>query len=218
MIEAFVALKTLSQTKHRLASALSEPARVALVVAMAEDVVGRLCRHPDIDLVHVICGDGWQAQTFLRTPIRVWKEADLPVSGLNAVLNVVAAKSGADGQLFIHADLPFLSHEEVSLICSEGSKGVAILCPDRHRVGTNALLRWRQQSLALKFGENSFACHGAAARAHGLDWSEICAPGLGTDIDTADDVRLLRDGGALGGELTAMLGDSTRAWRFEWCE
>ena len=216
-IEAFVPLKTLPETKHRLAEVLNESARLALVVAMAEDVIARLRQHPDVDRVHVICGEGWEAYAFLQPPIRLWRESDLTVSGLNAVLSAVAADSGADGQLFIHADLPFLSHEDISAICSRGRDGTAILCPDRHRVGTNALLRWRAQSLALSFGERSYGCHSAAAQRGELDWSEISTVGLGTDIDTADDIQLLQGGDPGQREGAAILGDRTRFWSPQAC-
>ena len=211
-IEAFVPLKTLSLTKNRLMAVLSEPARLALVAAMAEDVVTRLSRHPAIDVVHVICGEGWDARTFLQPPIRLWRESELRVSGLNALLGAVAQDSGAEGQLFIHGDLPFLTHEDLSLICSKARETGAVLCPDRYRVGTNALLRWRQQSFPLSFGENSFASHREAVRALGVDWSEIISEGLGADIDTADDIKLLQDGAA-SAERVAMLGACTQSWR-----
>ena len=214
-IEAFVPLKTLTLTKHRLMSVLSEPARLALVVAMAEDVVTRLSQHPDIDVVHVICGEGWDARAFLHPPMRLWRESALPVSGLNALLDAVAQDSEAEGQLFIHGDLPFLSHEDLSLICSKAREGGAILSPDRYRVGTNALLRWRQQPFPLSFGENSFVSHREAVRALGVDWSEIISEGLGTDIDTADDIKLLQ-ASAGSAERIPMLGACTSNWRQEW--
>ena len=214
-IEAFVPLKTLTLTKHRLMSVLSEPARLALVVAMAEDVVTRLSQHPDIDVVHVICGEGWDARAFLQPPIRLWRESALRVSGLNALLSAVAQDSGAEGQLFIHGDLPFLSHEDLSLICSNAREGGVILSPDRYRVGTNALLRWRQQSFPLSFGDNSFVSHREAAQASGADWSEVISEGLGADIDTADDLKLLQEGVA-STERVAMLGACTQSWRLAW--
>ena len=214
-IEAFVPLKTLSLTKHRLMPVLSEPARLALVVAMAEDVVTRLSQHPDIDVVNVICGEGWDECAFLQPPMRLWWESALPVSGLNALLDAVAQDSGAEGQLFIHGDLPFLSHEDLSLICSKAREGGAILSPDRYRVGTNALLRWRQQPFPLSFGENSFVSHREAVRALGVDWSEIISEGLSADIDTADDLKLLQEGVA-STERVAMLGACTQSWRLAW--
>ena len=214
-IEAFVPLKTLSLTKNRLMAVLSEPARLALVAAMAEDVVTRLSQHPDIDVVHVICGDGWDARAFLQPPIRLWRESALRVSGLNALLSAVAQDSGAEGQLFIHGDLPFLSHEDLSLICSNAREGGVILSPDRYRVGTNALLRWRQQSFPLSFGDNSFVSHREVAQASGADWSEVISEGLGADIDTADDLKLLQEG--VGStERVAMLGACTQSWHLAW--
>jgi len=214
-IEAFVPLKTLSLTKHRLMPVLSEPARLALVVAMAEDVVTRLSQHPDIDVVNVICGEGWDECAFLQPPMRLWWESALPVSGLNALLDAVAQDSGAEGQLFIHGDLPFLSHEDLSLICSKAREGGAILSPDRYRVGTNALLRWRQQSFPLSFGENSFVSHREAAQAAGVDWSEVISEGLAADIDTADDLKLLQASTA-SAERIAMLGACTSNWGQAW--
>ena len=74
-IEAVVALKTLSQSKRRLSAVLNDEQRSDLVEAMAQDVLSCLMRHPEIDAVHVVCGEGWTRDVFPEGPLVVWQEA-----------------------------------------------------------------------------------------------------------------------------------------------
>ena len=66
-IEAVVALKTLSQSKRRLSAVLNDEQRSDLVEAMAQDVLSCLMRHPQIEAVHVVCGEGWTRDCLLYT-------------------------------------------------------------------------------------------------------------------------------------------------------
>ena len=204
-IEAVVALKTLSQSKRRLSAVLNDEQRSDLVEAMAQDVLSCLMRHPEIDAVHVVCGEGWTRDVFPEGPLVVWQEAESHDHGLIAAYEMVAARTGAERLLFIHADLPFLGQEDISTVIAASLDHHAVLSPDFTETGTNAVLRWRHQSLPLCFGKDSFARHQQAAKAAETRWRVVRASGVARDVDEPEDLDRL-DGN------DPDLGESTVRW------
>ena len=204
-IEAVVALKTLSQSKRRLSAVLNDEQRFNLVKAMAQDVLSCLMRHPEIDAVHVVCGEGWTRDVFPEGPLVVWQESESHAHGLIAAQEMVAARTGAERLLFIHADLPFLGQEDISAVIAASLDHHAVLSPDFTETGTNAVLRWRHQSLPLCFGEDSFARHQQAAKVAGTRWRVVRASGVARDVDEPEDLDRL-DGN------DPDLGESTARW------
>ena len=204
-IEAVVALKTLSQSKRRLSAVLNEEQRSDLVEAMAQDVLSCLMRHPEIDAVHVVCGEGWMRDIFPEGPLIVWQESESHELGLIAAHEMVAARTGAERLLFIHADLPFLGQEDISAVIAASVDHHAVFSPDFTETGTNAVLRWRDQSVPLCFGEDSFARHQQAAKAAETRWRVVRASGVARDVDEPEDLdRLDAD--------DPDLGESTVRW------
>ena len=204
-IEAVVALKTLSQSKRRLSAVLNDEQRSDLVEAMAQDVLSSLMRHPEIDAVHVVCGEGWTRDVFPEGPLVVWQEAESHDHGLIAAYEMVAARTGAERLLFIHADLPFLGQEDISAVIAASLDRHAVFSPDFTETGTNAVLRWRHQSLPLCFGKDSFARHQQAAKAAETRWRVVRASGVARDVDEPEDLDRL-DGN------DPNLGESTVRW------
>lgn len=202
-IEAVVALKTLSQSKRRLSAVLSDDQRCDLVEAMAQDVLSCLMGHPEIDTVHAVCGEGWNRSAFPEGPLVVWQEAKSQEGGLIAAYQMIAAKTAAERLLFIHADLPFLGQEDVSAMIAASLDDYAVLSPDLTETGTNAVLRWRHQSLPLCFGENSFARHQQAAEATKTPWQVVRTSGVARDIDEPEDLDRLDDDDPSLGKATA---------------
>ena len=204
-IEAVVALKTLSQSKRRLSAVLNDEQRSDLVEAMAQDVLSCLMRHPEIEAVHVVCGEGWTRDVFPEGPLVVWQEAESHDHGLIAAYEMVAARTGAERLLFIHADLPFLGQEDISAVIAASLDHHAVFSPDFTETGTNAVLRWRHQSLPLCFGKDSFARHQQAAKAAETRWRVVRASGVARDVDEPEDLDRL-DGN------DPDLGESTVRW------
>ena len=204
-IEAVVALKTLSKSKRRLSAVLNDEQRSDLVEAMAQDVLSCLMRHPEIDAVHVVCGEGWTRDVLPEGPLVVWQEAESHDHGLIAAYEMVAARTGAERLLFIHADLPFLGQEDISAVIAASLDHHAVFSPDFTETGTNAVLRWRHQSLPLCFGNDSFARHQQAAKAAETRWRVVRASGVARDVDEPEDLdRLDAD--------DPDLGESTVRW------
>ena len=202
-IDAVVALKTLAQSKRRLSAVLSDEQRCALVEAMAQDVLSRLMGHPAIDTVHAVCGEGWMRSMLPEGSLLMWEEAESQEPGLIAAYEMIAAKTAAERLLFIHADLPFLGQEDISAVIAASLDDHAVLSPDLKETGTNAVLRWRHQSLPLCFGEDSFSRHQAAAKVSGTPWRVLRAQGMARDVDEPEDLDRLDGNDPDLGETTA---------------
>ena len=184
---------------------LNDEQRSDLVEAMAQDVLSCLMRHPQIEAVHVVCGEGWTRDVFPEGPLVVWQEAESHDHGLIAAYEMVAARTGAERLLFIHADLPFLGQEDISAVIAASLDHHAVFSPDFTETGTNAVLRWCHQSLPLCFGKDSFARHQQAAKAAETRWRIVRASGVARDVDEPEDLDRL-DGN------DPDLGESTVRW------
>jgi 2-phospho-L-lactate guanylyltransferase len=67
-----------------------------------------------------------------------------------------------------------------------------VIVPDRHGTGTNALLLAPPDAIAPSFGPGSRERHEQAAGASGARWRVVEPRSLVLDVDTADDLAVLR--------------------------
>jgi 2-phospho-L-lactate guanylyltransferase len=67
-----------------------------------------------------------------------------------------------------------------------------VIVPARDKLGSNAILSSPAVAVPLRFGENSFYPHLAAARAQGIEPVILPLPNLGLDIDGPDDLAAFR--------------------------
>ena len=116
--------------------------------------------------------------------------------GLNAAIEAarsVAVARGATAVLVLPADLPSVSATAIDALLDAASDvappngGLAVAVPDRHGLGTNALLLSPPGAIDPAFGESSRTAHAARANAAGARWLELDGP-LALDLDTAADL------------------------------
>jgi 2-phospho-L-lactate guanylyltransferase len=115
--------------------------------------------------------------------------------GLNAAIEAarsVAVARGASAVLVLPADLPSVSPTAIDELVETAARSVArgslvAIVPDRHGLGTNALLVSPPGAIDPAFGEASRAAHAAQATAAGADWIELDGP-LSLDLDTPADL------------------------------
>ena len=191
---AVVPVKDLERAKRRLAGALDPAARRGLSLAMLADVLDALDATAGLDGAAVVSRDADVAELVRRRGLRVIPEAG---AGLNAAVAQAASVLSAEGcarLLVMPADLPLASPEEIAQILAALPETPGLtLVPDRHGVGTNALACVPPNAIAPSFGEDSFARHLGAARDAGIPATVLRLPGLGLDIDTPEDLRVLME-------------------------
>ena len=188
--------------KSRLAEWFSPAEREILARTMAEIVVAPRDDSgddsgDDTDWF-VVCDDArvaaW-AESRRATPILV------SASGLNAALVEARAsilpRTAATHVVISHADLPLAGDLVASVRDAIGSSRPSsiVIAPDRRHDGTNviAVPRDRFPEWEFCYGPDSFAAHRTVATRLGLDTFVLEDAGLATDVDTVDDLVLVRD-------------------------
>jgi 2-phospho-L-lactate guanylyltransferase len=204
MIVAAVPVKDLSEAKQRVGLLLTASERRLLMRAMLEDVLSCLGASP-VDSVLVVTGDPEVTEIARTFKAQIVSE---PVNEGHTAAVALAQRhliaGGAEGLLTIPGDVPLTTPDEIATIINGAAPAPSVtFVPSRNGLGTNGALLLPPDLLALKFGEPSFPNHLDAARAHGFEPRVLDLPGLGLDIDTADDLQILLSRG--GQTKTAIL-------------
>ena len=90
--------------------------------------------------------------------------------------------------MLVHADLPFLSHEELTEVIRITKSHDVLLCPDRHGQGTNVMGINRALAFPLSFGQGSYERHRRTLIDYNLSWCRLKSEGLANDIDCPKDL------------------------------
>lgn len=180
-----IPVKPPGQGKSRLAGALTGDARNRLVHAMLDRVVAAAS---GADYVDRVCILGASRHGHPTEILRLDDSGD----GLNAALMQALAQASAAGAskvVFIAADLPGISANDVDMLVAATADTIAI-ASDRHGVGTNAigLPLPLGKDFTFAYGADSLAAHCIEARRIGLDIALVASPGLARDIDVPEDL------------------------------
>jgi 2-phospho-L-lactate guanylyltransferase len=110
-----------------------------------------------------------------------------------AELGVQAAmRRSADRVLLVPGDCPMLDpHEVDALLARRAPPRSALIVPDRHGIGTNALLLIPPDVLAPSFGPESRVRHLAAGITSGAHAAAVEVSSLALDVDTPEDLAAL---------------------------
>jgi 2-phospho-L-lactate guanylyltransferase len=183
-----VPVKSFDLAKGRLADALTPPERADLARSMARRVVE--AAHPLA--VYVVCGSD-EVETWANEVGAEVIRLDQP--GLNrAVTHAcdVLAGRGYERAIIAHGDLP-LARSVGWLDDTAGSdRSTVVIVTDRRGDGTNVMLVPLGTGFEFRYGSGSAAKHRAEAERQGLSWRLVEDPELGWDVDTPDDLAVLR--------------------------
>jgi len=199
-----IPVKNLTAAKQRLSAILAPEERVALAQAMCEDVLEAVALWRKRPAAAVVTSDPFARDLAERFGFDVIADGENS-SETNAIemATAVCRERGAASTLVVPADIPLIESAELEKIAAAAPQAGAVLVPDAAGRGTNAAWRSPADLFPLRFGNDSFKPHLAAARATRKPCIVLSLPGIGLDIDTPDDLR----------ELAARPGE-TRAQRF----
>ena len=190
---AVIPVKGLSSANRRLDGVLSQKERDALAEALFLDLILKLPRSRSIDDVLVVTSDpsvARQSRWFGHTVLE--QERDNGHSEAAAAGAHAAMAAGAGRVAMLPVDCPMLDVEEVDAHVGRSPRTVLIV-PDRHGTGTNALVLAPPDVFPPAFGPDSCARHVSRARASGISFALEEVESLALDLDTPEDMFLLRD-------------------------
>ncbi len=195
-----VPVKNLKQAKQRLASVLDQAARTELAQAMLHDVLEVLASWQSRPDVAIVSCDSFALSLASTYGFEII--ADHKNSGESDAIEIatrVCEMRGLD-TLVIPADIPLIQAWEMQAIMDAAPELGSVLVPAGDGRGTNAVLRRPAALFPLRFGNDSFKPHLAAAQASGQSCVVLSLPGVAVDVDNPADLRQLAE---LPGETRA---------------
>jgi 2-phospho-L-lactate guanylyltransferase len=201
---AVVPLKDTGEAKQRLAGVLSAAQRRELTLAMFEQVLGTLAGVRELAGIRVVTVDpvGRAIAARYGAQVRGEKAHD----GHTAAVAAAARRLSVEGfaLLALPGDIPLVTCEDIrQLIAAHSGAHAFTIVPAHDLRGSNAVLCTPATAVPLRFGDDSFLPHLAAARARGIEPQVIHLPRIALDIDTPDDLLELLATGS--GTLTHAL-------------
>ncbi len=190
---AVLPIKSLAEAKQRLRVELPPHDRRALVEAMFADALVALGRVPALERIVVVSGDrvaqriaGGYGATVVEDDERGHNTA--AVNGIRALL-----EDEVERALLVPGDCPLLSPDDLNTLLNHpAAERSALIVPDRHGTGTNALLLTPPDVLTPSFGPDSRRRHEADASAAGIEAEVVELDSLALDVDTPEDLEALR--------------------------
>lgn len=187
-----IPIKNTSEAKQRLASVLDQPSRTRLAQAMLHDVLSALHEWNDCPRVGVVTGDPFAIQLAKEYGFDLIPDAEDP--GETAAIEIatrLCVEWGEQDTLVIPADIPLVQGWELEEILKHAPVQGSVLVPAADGRGTNAAFRRPGNLFPLRFGNDSFKPHRAAAQATDKPCVVLNLPGIAVDVDNPEDLHEL---------------------------
>ncbi|MFY9903620.1 MAG: 2-phospho-L-lactate guanylyltransferase [Terriglobales bacterium] len=186
-----VPIKNLVDAKQRLSSILTPEERFALAQAMCEDVLQALAHWRSRPPVAVVTSDQFARDLAERLHFDVIADDNSGETNAIEMATRACKERGATSTLVVPADIPLIDAAELQKIVDCAPPAGAVLVPDAAGRGTNAAWRSPADLFPLRFGNDSFLPHHAAAKATGFPCVVIDCPSIARDVDRPEDLREL---------------------------
>ena len=203
-----IPIKNTAFAKQRLASILDQPARTALARAMLTDVLTTLHEWKNCPKVGIVSSDDYATRLAAEYKFEVISDPDNP--GETRAIEMatrLCVERGEKSTLVIPGDIPLIAEWELEEIFKHAPKEGSLLVPAWDSRGTNAAYRSPADLFPLRFGNDSFKPHHAAAQAADKRCVVLNLPGIAVDVDNPTDLRQLL---SLPGETRAQ--SLARSW------
>lgn len=206
-----IPVKNLSGAKQRLAAVLDQSARTELAQTMLLDVVTALAAWPRRPACALVTGDPYALELGRQHGFEII--LDPGNSGETSAIEMatrICVERGIDSTLVIPADIPLIQVSELDQLLAVAPDEGSVLAPAADGRGTNAAFRRPANLFPLRFGNDSFKPHLAAARATGKTCVVLQLPSISVDVDNPEDLQQLL--AQPGGSLTQSL---VRRWSLD---
>ena len=187
-----VPVKNLSGAKQRLASLLDQKLRTELAQAMLHDVLSTLAEWTNRPAVAVVSSDPFATELAREYHFEIIPDPANPgETGAIEMATEICAARGLDSTLVIPADIPLIQAVELEQIFTQAPAEGSVLVPATDGRGTNAAFRRPANLFPLRFGNDSFKPHLAAAKATGKPCIVLQLQSIGLDVDNPADLHPL---------------------------
>ena len=193
---AILPIKSFGASKQRLSGLLGRGSRQALAQAMFLDVLASLRRVRGIDAIAVVTAD-YAAESAARNEgVHLLFDPDETGQSEAVAIGIRHATAlGFERVLAVPGDTPLIEPDEITELLERaaGEAAGAVIIPDRHGAGTNALVLSPPAAVTPSFGEGSLERHRAAAATAEVPHRIEEVRSLALDVDTPEDLGLLSD-------------------------
>lgn len=187
-----IPIKNTSGAKQRLASVLDQPSRTRLAQAMLHDVLSALHEWEGRPRVALVTSDPFAIKLAAEYGFEIIPDPDNPgETGAIEMATRVCVERGEDSTLVIPADIPLIQGWELAEVLKHAPAEGSVLVPAGDGRGTNAVLRRPADLFPLRFGNDSFKPHHAAAKATAKPCVVLELPGIAVDVDNPTDLQQL---------------------------
>ena len=189
-IWAVVPVKDTAIAKQRLAAAVPAHLRQELALAMLEDVLAALADAPGLARRLLVTVDPQAIRLAGRYGFDCIADGaeDGHTGAVMAAARRIAAE-GTGGMLTLPGDIPLVTSDEIAqLLAAHRPAPSFTIAPSHDDKGSNAILMSPPDAVPLRFGDDSFFPHLAAAEVHGIAPTVIRLPGIALDIDNPADL------------------------------
>jgi len=189
-----IPVKSLANAKQRLASVLDQPTRTQLAQAMLFDVLEALGTWANRPEVSIVTSDPFALELARRFHFQIIADnANRSETDAIEMATRFCEGRGVDSTLVIPGDIPLIQAGELGKILESAPTEGSVLVPAGDGRGTNAAWRRPAGLFPLRFGNDSFKPHLAAARATQKPCVVLSLPGVALDIDNPSDLRQLAE-------------------------
>ena len=187
---AILPVKEMAGAKQRLAPLLSPEERIALMQVMLRDVLAALSAAQGLAGIALVTLDSWAEALAQEHGARIITQGAR--EGHTGAVTSAAAVLQAEGVaaiLTMPGDIPAAKPLEIeALIAASITAPTFIIAPAHDEQGSNAILMSPPNAVKLRFGEDSYFPHLAAARVAGITPQNLRLPGIAMDIDHPADI------------------------------
>ena len=194
-IWAVVPVKDTATAKQRLTPALPPHLRQGLALAMLEDVLTALAEARGLAGRILVTTDPGAMTLAARYGAECWPDgaADGHTGAVTAAARRLV-REGRGGMLTLPGDIPLVTAAEIEQLLAahrqswQTATPSFTIAPSHDEKGSNAIILSPPDAVPLRFGDDSFFPHLAAAEARGIAPVVLHLPGIALDIDNPTDL------------------------------
>lgn len=187
-----IPVKNLAAAKQRLASMLDQPSRTELAQAMLLDVLHAVA-NCSAKQVAIVTTDAYATQMAREFNFEIMADSNMSETTAIEFATQICESREIESTLVIPGDIPLITANELDRILKAAPTEGSVLVPAADGRGTNAAFRRPAGLFPLRFGNDSFKPHLAAARATEKPCIVLSLPGIALDIDAPLDLQELSD-------------------------